>query len=53
MTRFRPYIDLYAGQVKQIIGGTLTKSEADLKINFITVQPAGYFGQTVQRARAN
>ena len=45
MTRFRPCIDLHAGQVKQIVGGTLTESEADLKMNFVAVQPAGYFAR--------
>jgi len=36
-SRFRPCIDLHAGQVKQIVGGTLTDDANDgrLRINFI------------------
>ncbi|KAI8634710.1 1--5-imidazole-4-carboxamide isomerase [Xylariaceae sp. FL1651] len=43
MTRFRPCIDLHAGQVKQIVGGTLGSSTAELKTNYVSKQPAGYF----------
>ena len=45
MTRFRPCIDLHAGQVKQIVGGTLTTSSSDLKTNHVSTQPASYFAQ--------
>ncbi|KAF2396953.1 phosphoribosylformimino-5-aminoimidazole carboxamide ribotide isomerase [Trichodelitschia bisporula] len=45
MTKFRPCIDLHAGQVKQIVGGTLTGSDADLTTNFVSVHPAGYFAR--------
>lgn len=36
-SRFRPCIDLHAGQVKQIVGGTLTDDANDgrLRTNFI------------------
>lgn len=38
MTRFRPCIDLHAGQVKQIVGGTLhDKSDDTLVTNFISL----------------
>ena len=43
MTRFRPCIDLHAGQVKQIVGGTLSTVEKDLKTNYISTLPAGHF----------
>lgn len=40
-TLFRPCIDLHDGQVKQIVGGTLTDSGA--KENFVSSQPSAYF----------
>lgn len=43
MTRFRPCIDLHAGQVKQIVGGTLTEQVSDLKTNYVSQQTAGYY----------
>ncbi len=45
MTKFRPCIDLHSGQVKQIVGGTLTSSATDLKINHVSEHSAGYFAQ--------
>ncbi|EGX96779.1 phosphoribosylformimino-5-aminoimidazole carboxamide ribotide isomerase [Cordyceps militaris CM01] len=46
MTRFRPCIDLHAGQVKQIVGGTLDSSNASkLQTNFVSEQPAGHYAQ--------
>lgn len=45
MTRFRPCIDLHSGQVKQIVGGTLTTSSEDLKTNYVSKLPAGHFAQ--------
>jgi phosphoribosylformimino-5-aminoimidazole carboxamide ribotide isomerase len=45
MTRFRPCIDLHAGQVKQIVGGTLSIVEKDLKTNYISTLPAGQFAK--------
>lgn len=45
MTRFRPCIDLHAGQVKQIVGGTLTTDPEELKTNFVSTLPAGYFAK--------
>ena len=41
MTLFRPCIDLHQGQVKQIVGGTLTESGAST--NFISSQSAAYY----------
>jgi hypothetical protein len=43
MTRFRPCIDLHSGQVKQIVGGTLTTASADLKTNYVSKLPASHF----------
>jgi len=43
MTRFRPCIDLHAGQVKQIVGGTLSERLSDLKTNHISNHPARHF----------
>jgi phosphoribosylformimino-5-aminoimidazole carboxamide ribotide isomerase len=44
MTRFRPCIDLHAGSVKQIVGGTLsTTSEDALKTNFTSEHPSAYY----------
>ena len=43
MTRFRPCIDLHSGQVKQIVGGTLSSEIVDLKINHISTLPAAHF----------
>ncbi|KAI0526181.1 Phosphoribosylformimino-5-aminoimidazole carboxamide ribotide isomerase [Xylaria bambusicola] len=45
MTRFRPCIDLHAGQVKQIVGGTLDSSTFELKTNYVSKHPAGYYAR--------
>jgi len=45
MTKFRPCIDLHSGQVKQIVGGTLTTNTSELKTNFVSSKPASYFAQ--------
>ncbi|KAL1899445.1 Enzyme that catalyzes the fourth step in the histidine pathway [Sporothrix stenoceras] len=45
MTRFRPCIDLHAGQVKQIVGGTLDSTSAALQTNFVASQPPAHFAQ--------
>jgi Histidine biosynthesis protein len=50
MTRFRPCIDLHKGQVKQIVGGTLTTAEADLKTNFTSTHPASYYASLYRDA---
>jgi phosphoribosylformimino-5-aminoimidazole carboxamide ribotide isomerase len=50
MTRFRPCIDLHAGQVKQIVGGTLSTEESELKTNYISKHPAGYFAKLYRDA---
>jgi phosphoribosylformimino-5-aminoimidazole carboxamide ribotide isomerase len=45
MTRFRPCIDLHAGVVKQIVGGTLRDSGPGPLENFVSDRPAGWFAE--------
>lgn len=45
MTKFRPCIDLHAGHVKQIVGGTLTTTSSDLKTNFTSELPSSYYAK--------
>jgi phosphoribosylformimino-5-aminoimidazole carboxamide ribotide isomerase len=45
MTLFRPCIDLHAGQVKQIVGGTLKDSGEAPRTNFVAAESAGFFAQ--------
>lgn len=45
MTRFRPCIDLHAGQVKQIVGGTLSTVNSDLKVNYVSALPPKHFAE--------
>lgn len=43
---FRPCIDLHNGQVKQIVGGTLSDNKPDtLQTNFVAKQSAGEFAE--------
>ena len=43
MTRFRPCIDLHAGSVKQIVGGTLSDNNSGLQTNFESQHPSAYY----------
>ncbi|QKX60866.1 uncharacterized protein TRUGW13939_08012 [Talaromyces rugulosus] len=43
MTKFRPCIDLHSGQVKQIVGGTLSSVAGDLKTNYVSKLPATHY----------
>ncbi|KHN99503.1 phosphoribosylformimino-5-aminoimidazole carboxamide ribotide isomerase [Metarhizium album ARSEF 1941] len=45
MTRFRPCIDLHAGQVKQIVGGTLDSASSSLQTNHVSPHPPSYFAE--------
>ncbi|KAJ2971377.1 hypothetical protein NQ176_g7720 [Zarea fungicola] len=46
MTRFRPCIDLHAGQVKQIVGGTLDSDNmGKLQTNFVSEKPAAHYAK--------
>lgn len=43
VSRFRPCIDLHAGMVKQIVGGTLTDVGPGPVENFVAVHPPSWF----------
>ncbi len=49
MTRFRPCIDLHAGSVKQIVGGTLSTDNTGLKTNFTSEHPAAYYADLYKK----
>jgi phosphoribosylformimino-5-aminoimidazole carboxamide ribotide isomerase len=51
MTKFRPCIDLHSGQVKQIVGGTLTTDDSALKTNFVSTHAAAYYAGLYRDAR--
>ncbi|RUS29221.1 hypothetical protein BC938DRAFT_480912 [Jimgerdemannia flammicorona] len=45
-TKFRPCIDLHNGQVKQIIGGSLTDAAPEsLQTNFVSGESSGYYAR--------
>jgi phosphoribosylformimino-5-aminoimidazole carboxamide ribotide isomerase len=50
MTRFRPCIDLHAGQVKQIVGGTLDSASAALQTNHVSQHPPAHFARLYRDA---
>ena len=50
MTRFRPCIDLHSGQVKQIVGGTLSVEASELKTNYVSKLPSGHYAQLYRDA---
>uniref|UniRef100_L7JDF1 1-(5-phosphoribosyl)-5-[(5-phosphoribosylamino)methylideneamino] imidazole-4-carboxamide isomerase n=1 Tax=Pyricularia oryzae (strain P131) TaxID=1143193 RepID=L7JDF1_PYRO1 len=50
MTRFRPCIDLHAGQVKQIVGGTLDSTTSELRTNFVSPHPPAHFARLYRDA---
>ncbi len=41
---FRPCIDIHNGQVKQIVGGTLTDTNNYAKENFVSAQDGAFYG---------
>lgn len=43
--RFRPCIDIHAGEVKQIVGSTLTDGAEAPVTNFVASQSAGEFAR--------
>jgi len=47
LTAFRPCIDLHQGQVKQIVGGSLTDDGADT--NFVSSHNAAYYAKLYQQ----
>lgn len=46
---FRPCIDLHEGQVKQIVGGTLTDEAGGLRTNFVSDRPAEWYAALYRR----
>lgn len=49
MTQFRPCIDLHNGQVKQIVGGSLTDRDSDLQTNFVSERPSSWFAEKYRK----
>lgn len=47
--RFRPCIDIHNGQVKQIVGGSLTDEQDRAKENFVSEQDAAWYAKLYQR----
>ncbi|KAI5820030.1 putative 5-proFAR isomerase His6 [Pyronema omphalodes] len=45
MTKFRGCIDIHSGQVKQIVGGTLSDNDSTLKTNFTSNLPSSHFAK--------
>ncbi|KAJ2798830.1 Enzyme that catalyzes the fourth step in the histidine pathway [Coemansia guatemalensis] len=48
-TLFRPCIDLHQGQVKQIVGGTLSDSSAGLQTNFVSAKPSAEYAELYRK----
>lgn len=46
---FRPCIDLHEGQVKQIVGGTLTGTGVGLQTNYVSPRPAAWYADLYRR----
>ncbi len=46
---FRPCIDLHAGKVKQIVGGSLSDEGGRLRTNFVSDQSAAWFAELYRR----
>lgn len=49
--KFRPCIDLHDGQVKQIVGSTLTDNGTGLSTNFSSDKPASFYAELYRRDR--
>ena len=45
---FRPCIDIHNGQVKQIVGGSLTDQNDHAQENFVATKDAGYYAKLYQ-----
>ena len=46
---FRPCIDLRNGKVTQIVGGTLGENPDQVRVNFISERPAGWFAELYRK----
>lgn len=51
MTRFRPCIDLHQGQVKQIVGSTLSDSGPGPQTNYVSQHDAAWFAEAYKKDR--
>ncbi len=49
MTTFRPCIDLHDGQVKQIVGGTLSDDQQGLETNFVAEHDSAWFANLYRK----
>jgi phosphoribosylformimino-5-aminoimidazole carboxamide ribotide isomerase len=49
--QFRPCIDLHGGEVKQIVGSTLSDDAGTLKTNFVAAHPPEYYAELYRRDR--
>lgn len=49
MTHFRPCIDLHRGQVKQIVGGSLSDDGATLQTNFVAQHASSWYAELYRR----
>lgn len=49
VTRFRPCIDLHNGQVKQIVGGTLSESQQKLHTNHVSPHSSKWFAELYRK----
>ena len=47
--RFRPCIDIHNGQVKQIVGGSLTDEQDRAKENFVSRQDAAWYAELYKK----
>ena len=47
---FRPCIDIHNGQVKQIVGGSLTDLNNEATENFVATQDAAFFANLYKKA---
>jgi phosphoribosylformimino-5-aminoimidazole carboxamide ribotide isomerase len=47
--KFRPCIDLHAGKVKQIVGGTLHDAGPGPQENFVSEKPSSWFAETFRK----
>lgn len=46
---FRPCIDLHEGQVKQIVGGSLSEDRDALKTNFVSTRSSSWYAELYRR----
>lgn len=49
VTHFRPCIDLHCGQVKQIVGGSLSDDGATLQTNFVAPHASSWYAELYRR----